>query len=223
MATTPLTHNRWTRTFAVVLFVLLLLLLLSGCGAGENPGSAAAPAGEAPTNAAALTAGDSAAVATGSAAAARLAAGLMGPLGAAIQASDAAGAIDFCSREALALTAAIQDSVGGGVTLRRTTLKPRNPANAPDSLDVLVLEELHTLDQQGDSLPAYVLRTAGAVTRFYRPLRIQPLCINCHGPDETLDGAVVRVLRERYPADRATGYREGDLRGVIRVDVPAGG
>lgn len=32
--------------------------------------------------------------------------------------------------------------------------------------------------------------------------------------------AVTAALRERYPADRATGYRVGDLRGAFSVRVP---
>jgi hypothetical protein len=43
------------------------------------------------------------------------------------------------------------------------------------------------------------------------------LCLACHGQVSSLDPAVRAVLAERYPADRATGYRAGDLRGAVSV------
>jgi hypothetical protein len=205
------THGVW-RIIAVILFTLLLLLLLSGCDAGPVPEP---PAGEAPQ--AALD--DSTAIAIGSTAAGRLAGGLIGPLTAAVEARGPAGAIDFCSREALTLTTVIQDSIGG-VDLKRTTLRPRNPANAPDPLERVVLEDLHARAARGETLPDHVLQHVDGVTRFYRPLRMQPLCLRCHGPGDQLDPAVIAVLLERYPDDLATGYRDGELRGVIRVEMP---
>lgn len=198
--------------------IVAVSLVCSGFGGGCGGD---ARDGVAPGGATVLTAADSVRlVAVGGAAAGRLAGGLIGPLTAAIEAGGPAGAIDFCAREALALTTAIQDSIRDGVALRRTTLRPRNEANAPDELDRQVLEELHARAAHGDTLPHYVLRAAGDSLRFYRPLRMQALCLRCHGPVEQLDPEVRAILADRYPMDQATGYGEGDLRGVIRVSVP---
>ena len=189
-----------------------LALLLAGCGGDREP-----PAAE-PEARAVLP--DSVFIERGGGAATRLAAGLVGPLTQAVQEHGTAGAIDFCSREAERLTAAIADSIGRDIRIGRTTLKPRNPAHAPDSVDRRVLEELHALADAGDSLPAYRLVRDGDDVRFYRPLRIQPLCVQCHGPVDQLDPEVLQLLKARYPGDQATGYREGDLRGAIRVVMP---
>lgn len=220
------THGVW-RIIAVILFTLLLLLLLSGCDVGPAPQPPADEAAAGEPVAGERAAGeraepaymdDSTAIAIGSTAAGRLAGGLIGPLTAAVEADGPAGAIDFCSREALTLTTVIQDSIGG-VDLKRTTLRPRNPANAPDPLERAVLEDLHALAARGEPLPDHVLQHVDGATRFYRPLRVQPLCVRCHGPADQLDPAVAAILRERYPDDLATGYRDGDLRGVIRVEI----
>jgi hypothetical protein len=210
------THGVW-RIIAVILFTLLLLLLLSGCDVGPapQPPSDQSAAGE-PVEPALMD--DSTAIAIGSTAAGRLAGGLIGPLTAAVEAGGPAGAIDFCSREALTLTAVIQDSIGG-VDLKRTTLRPRNPANAPDPLERAVLDDLHVRAARGEPLPDHVLQHVDGATRFYRPLRVQPLCVRCHGTADQLDPSVAAILRERYPNDLATGYRDGDLRGVIRVEI----
>ena len=44
------------------------------------------------------------------------------------------------------------------------------------------------------------------------------LCVTCHG--ESLAPDVQERLAERYPTDRATGYRVGDLRGVFWAELP---
>jgi hypothetical protein len=198
--------------------VWAIAYVLAGCGGNDGRD------GTLPGDAVVVAAADSARlVEVAGAAAARLAGGLIGPLTAAVEAGGPSGAIDFCAREAQALTAAIQDSVGGGITLRRTTLRPRNAANAPDEQDRRVLEDLHARVERGDTLPQHVISVAGDSVRFYRPLRIQAMCVRCHGPVEQLDPSVVKLLAEHYPADQATGYRDGDLRGVIRVSLPASG
>lgn len=50
-------------------------------------------------------------------------------------------------------------------------------------------------------------------------MKIAPLCLNCHGDKNMLSEEVSAQLANLYPEDKATGYREGDFRGVIRVSV----
>ena len=44
------------------------------------------------------------------------------------------------------------------------------------------------------------------------------LCLQCHG--EVLDPAVAGKIAELYPDDQATGFIDGDLRGVFWVEYP---
>jgi hypothetical protein len=41
-------------------------------------------------------------------------------------------------------------------------------------------------------------------------------CLVCHG--ESIAPAIAKTIGERYPADRATGFRLGDLRGIVVVE-----
>ncbi len=67
-------------------------------------------------------------------------------------------------------------------------------------------------------------RNGSSFYRYYRPLKVGKVCLTCHGPVETLDPELRKTLKELYPEDRATGYRAGDLRGVVSVTlVPAKG
>lgn len=139
---------------------------------------------------------------------------------AAIQEGGPEAAIDVCAVEALPLTDSIATATG--VTLKRTSTRVRNPRNAPDSLEAEALDwfERQTVDGQP---PERFIQSAGAEGwRYYEPLRVVALCVNCHGPEDRLSPAVRQALAGRYPGDRATGYVEGDIRGLIRVGVPAG-
>jgi hypothetical protein len=158
----------------------------------------------------------------GSAAAAALAQGLVGRLGAAIEERGTVGAIDFCAEEAMALTHEFTAAHDPDLEIKRTTSRWRNPANAPDEAEARVLRYLEALEAEAPGSAPETLTAAGpdGSPRFYRTLRAAPMCLQCHGVEAELDPEVRRVLRERYPDDRATGYTAGAFRGVIRVELP---
>ncbi|HEY5775383.1 MAG TPA: DUF3365 domain-containing protein, partial [Xanthomonadales bacterium] len=49
--------------------------------------------------------------------------------------------------------------------------------------------------------------------RFMKAIPTGGICLACHGA--ALSPEVSRVLDSLYPADRATGYDEGDIRGAF--------
>jgi tetratricopeptide (TPR) repeat protein len=159
-------------------------------------------------------------VASGDSAASTLAVTLSGKLFDAISDGGPAFAIDFCAQEAQALAAAVASSMGPGWEVKRTSRRTRNPANAPDPGEQSALALFHEAEADG-GLEHLVQRTRDGGYRYYRPLRIAPLCLECHGSPAAMDADVRQVLSERYPDDQATGYGTGELRGLIRVTVPA--
>lgn len=150
---------------------------------------------------------------------------LVRTLGARLNAHLAAGgpddAIAFCATEAQALTDSVSRSLGEGWGLKRTTTRTRNPVNVPDSLEAEALRHFGQIAESGAELPeTYVQATPDGDYRYYMPLQIGQMCLECHGPRDALEPAVRQVLDTRYPADQATGYAQGDLRGLVRVTVP---
>lgn len=143
---------------------------------------------------------------------------LGGQLKAALQSGGPVQAIIVCQQAALPLTTAAGEPFDG-VTVRRTTLKPRNPANAPDDTDRRVLEAM----ARAEGAPEPVIEWENDAARFYRPLMMQEVCLNCHGDPASFSPELTQALAERYPNDLATGYALGDFRGVIRVDVERSG
>jgi hypothetical protein len=53
-----------------------------------------------------------------------------------------------------------------------------------------------------------------------RPLVEQSMCAACHGPVDRISPSVRAAIATRYPDDRATGFRDGDLHGWFWVELP---
>ncbi len=137
------------------------------------------------------------------------------------QAGGAERGVKVCSEIAQKLTQQIGKEYG--VQIRRVSLKNRNPRNAPDAWERQILQRWERDFQQKKPLsPVIVQTTEGGkkVYRYMRPIMVMmPLCLECHG--QNIKPEVRRLIRERYPNDKATGYRLGDLRGAVSVRVPA--
>jgi hypothetical protein len=145
---------------------------------------------------------------------------LLATLSAAIDKGGPDGAIAVCRDEAPRLAKAASEQSGWSV--RRVSLRPRNPKAVPDEWERAGLEDFDRRAAAGES-PA-TLEKAEVVTeggqkaqRYLRALPVQPLCLACHGPAASLSPAVVAQLRMLYPADQAVGYRVGEIRGAMTL------
>jgi hypothetical protein len=191
---------------------LLLVPLLVSCGPSEaaGPPDALEPDEE------------QRAVELGAPAADALMQGLVSELRQAMDRDGIAAAVAFCADDALDLTDQIQGDHDPGLPLKRTTLRWRNALNAPDPWEERMLQYLDRLERtHPDSVPTQLTgRGPDGTLRYYRVLRTATMCLHCHGPIPAMAQDVRQTIRERYPDDRATGYAEGDLRGVIRVQIP---
>lgn len=128
-------------------------------------------------------------------------------------------AISYCSVSALALTDSV--AMGRNAVIRRTTLKPRNPANGPDSREAAVLDRYRQLAENGQPLKPQVDRD-GETVHFYAPIVVQELCLKCHGiPGETILEADYALISSMYPDDKAIGYKAGDWRGMWSISFNA--
>lgn len=138
---------------------------------------------------------------------------LMGALSKAMADGGPEAAIDVCRTEAPAIAAA---AGGADIEIGRTSHRLRNPANAPRPW----MEPL---------LAAYVADPANAKPRAVRlgkdrigyvePIRVKGMCLSCHG--ENVSASILERVRAHYPEDAATGFADGDLRGMFWVELPA--
>lgn len=127
----------------------------------------------------------------------------------------AENAIEVCSIRAPEIANELAAATSWSV--RRVSLKARNSQIAvPDSWEREVLEQFDNRQQAG--VTGGALNESAIVDGEFRYMQAQiamPLCLTCHGSNLSAD--VSAALRQHYPDDLATGYREGDVRGAISL------
>ena len=124
-------------------------------------------------------------------------------------------AMTFCSEEAIPLTTAVDEKLGSKVLVKRTSSRLRNPKNAPDKLERAAL----TYFENNPEAPFLLQEENSHTTRYYKPLRINAMCLQCHGNPADFNEEVRKTLKEKYPEDKAINYKDGELRGIVRVTV----
>ncbi len=195
----------WIAGAAPALAATFSLTLLSGCGSEIDapPGWQVVKRGE-------LNAASAALLESAESARNGLARGLVGELTAAIQEGGHVSAIGVCQERAPAIAATV--SAEAGVKIGRTSAQLRQPGNqAPEwAQDHLAAAPEEALFIQGDK-----------ELRALFPIMIAPVCLACHGQEADLGDGVGGALAERYPADQAVGYKDGDLRGWFWVEASA--
>lgn len=128
-------------------------------------------------------------------------------------------AIGVCRTIAPAIAA--EQSQAHGLKVGRTSLKVRNPSNAPDAWERKVLamfvEKIRTgADPTTLEHSERVLDGGEKKFRYMKaiPMSAQP-CLACHGSD--IKPEVRAEISKLYPQDEATGFAAGELRGAFTV------
>lgn len=124
-----------------------------------------------------------------------------------------AQAIEACRTRAPQISASLSVD---GVRLGRSSHRLRNPANtAPD----WVAPVMESWVSDPDAREATTVDLSDGRQGYVEPIMVQPLCLTCHGDSLTPDLAA--RIADLYPDDQATGFAEGDSRGIFWVEYPA--
>lgn len=130
-------------------------------------------------------------------------------------------AIEVCNVAAPAIAA--QQSSAHGWQVGRTSLQPRNPANTPDAWQRTVLTRFAAEKAAGKPVAALETWEVADVDgkpafRYMKAIPTSEVCLSCHGSN--LAPELATKLAALYPADQATGYALGDIRGAFTVTQP---
>ena len=136
----------------------------------------------------------------------------------AMQTAGPVAAIGLCNTRAMPITQEI--AIDQGLSLSRVSLKNRNPANQPNEWQAAVLKGFEQQKSSGKEIGTLAWSETVEVDgerefRFMKAIPTQSVCLHCHGTD--ISPEVNQILAVLYPQDRATGYREGDIRGAFVV------
>ena len=142
--------------------------------------------------------------------------GLKGELQKAMKSGGPVAAIGVCNLQAMPITDQVSQSHGAKIS--RTSLKLRNPKNAPSAWEKQTLEEFDARLAKGEKpmeiAKADVVMIDGKkVFRMMKAIPTGKVCTKCHG--DQLNPKVAKSISELYPEDKATGYKVGQIRGAF--------
>lgn len=134
----------------------------------------------------------------------------------ALQQGGVGKAVPYCNVNALPLT----DSMAKihKVSIRRTSLKTRNPKNSPSNQEKQILGEYQQLLAEGKKPMPRLTSLSDGRTLFNAPILIKPLCLNCHGKvGAQITEKNYEVIKGLYPKDQAINYKVAELRGMWSI------
>jgi hypothetical protein len=143
---------------------------------------------------------------------------LKAALTAAIEEGGPIRAIGVCNTKAPEI--AQRESAAFGGRVGRTSLKRRNPANAPDAWERDVLNAFEARKAAGEDVAKLehvevVEENGRQVFRYMKAIPTGGICVTCHGAD--LDPELAATLDALYPTDQARGFAIGDIRGAFTI------
>jgi hypothetical protein len=141
-------------------------------------------------------------------------------LKAALQEGGPSKAIAVCSKQAPAIAQQLSESTGWVV--KRVSDRNRNPNATPDTWEASSIKTLKTLKGQiAERLasPTFTYEETPEGFRYAQAQLTEGLCLTCHG--EAIAAETQEALNEYYPDDLATGYKLGEVRGIISLLLPA--
>ena len=102
-------------------------------------------------------------------------------------------------------------------TIRHTSARVRNQANAPDSYELEALRQL-SADQNLDHVAEFTTLGGAPIFRYLQPAKVDESCLECHGDSQKSP----LFLREIYPPgkDASYNYRIGDVIGAVSITIP---
>lgn len=122
--------------------------------------------------------------------------------------------VRFCNQNAIPITDSVSKNFG--IKAKRTSLKLRNPTNAPDSLEKQIL----LMYEKTQERKPVVIRTNDGI-RFFTPIFIANFCLTCHGiPYQDIPDVTLKALDKWYPNDHARNYQLYDIRGIWSITFP---
>ena len=127
-------------------------------------------------------------------------------------------AIQICNNVAADIGNQVSQQYGWKIA--RTSLKARNPNNAPDQWETRLLLSFQDRRLNGEDPKhmkfSQVIDINGQQTfRYIQAIPTGGVCLACHG--EQISPEVSLKLQQMYPQDQATGFKIGDIRGAFTI------
>ena len=138
---------------------------------------------------------------------------LMGGLDRQLEQAGPIQAVEYCKHRAQPITKKFQ---GRMIEVGRTSLRVRNPLNAPEPWmdEILHSYDSSTIDSPS---PPRVVELEANLVAYVEPIYVKNMCLDCHG--SYINKSVQSKLDEKYLQDQAINYSEGEFRGLWWVKI----
>jgi Protein of unknown function (DUF3365) len=124
-------------------------------------------------------------------------------------------AITSCHLDAIGVSQRVAREEG--IAAGRTSDRLRSPTNAPRPWAADLVKA--NAGRRARDVDGFAV-DLGDKVGVLRPIAYRPMCAGCHGPTEQISPVVRQALADRYPADRAVGFTDGEIRGWFWVEMP---
>lgn len=145
---------------------------------------------------------------------------LLKNVSAAIKEAGVAEAVVFCNTKAGFLTDSASKSFS--VNIQRLTDKPRNPNNRINTpMDIKAWKAIQGFVVDKANPNKDLLVSEGDDIYYYKAIQIgMPTCLSCHGnKNADIATETMSQILQKYPADLATDYKMGELRGMWKIKL----
>lgn len=96
------------------------------------------------------------------------------------------------------------------IKIGRVSIKNRNPDNYPQDW---MLNYIQDFKKNKIDKSHIIVKLKNGKSGLLKPIHTMPLCLNCHG--ENISAELHEVIKQKYPNDKATGYKVGEIRGFF--------
>jgi len=130
-------------------------------------------------------------------------------------------AAGFCLDKASGIAEKVNAEYPKGISVKRVSLKYRNPADKPTADEAKVLEQIQSDVNAHKAVPKMIVKEVSKNSyKVYKPIFIKKgVCLTCHGDAQTRDPEAYKLIKAKYPNDKAVGYKKGDFRGAFVVTI----
>jgi len=107
-----------------------------------------------------------------------------------------------------------------GWSFRAVSDRYMAPEDKPDEWEAKAIKYLKSKEKKG--VDEYWGWDKEDKFRFAKAIRVKKSCLKCHGTADQLDPMYYKAMVAKYGEEavrRATGYKEGELRGIISVTI----
>ncbi|MFK5880998.1 MAG: DUF3365 domain-containing protein [Sulfurospirillum sp.] len=127
----------------------------------------------------------------------------------------------FCYKSAGDLTKRVNATYPKGISVKRISLKNRNKNAYPVAKDEFaMLKKLQKQVNNGKKLPKMIVeKISENHYKVYKPIFVGKKCLVCHGDAKHRNKDAYKTIKEKYPNDKAIGYKLNDFRGAFVAEI----